>query len=63
MDGPHDVGGRMDFGTVTVDPGEPVFRARWEAAAMVLVSAASARAPNQTLSAFRYAVERMDPAH
>jgi hypothetical protein len=53
----------MDFGTVTVDPGEPVFRARWEAAAMVLVSAASARAPNQTLSAFRYAVERMDPAH
>ncbi|TJZ99890.1 nitrile hydratase subunit alpha [Actinacidiphila oryziradicis] len=49
MDGPHDLGGRMDFGTVNVE--------------MVLVSAASAPAPNQTLSSFRYAVERMDPVH
>jgi nitrile hydratase subunit beta len=63
VDGPHDLGGRMDFGAVLVDPREPVFRARWEAAAMVLVSAASARAPNYTLSSFRYAVERMDPVH
>ncbi|MFG2628086.1 hypothetical protein [Streptomyces sp. NPDC048473] len=47
MDGPHDLGGRMDFGAVTVDPDEPVFRARWEVAAMAaapaLLSAAPAR--------------------
>lgn len=25
MDGPHDLGGRMNFGSVVVEPGEPVF--------------------------------------
>jgi nitrile hydratase len=63
MDGPHDLGGRTDFGTVVVDPDEPVSGARWEAAATVLASAATSRGPNQTLSYFRYTVERMDPAH
>jgi nitrile hydratase len=67
MDGPHDLGGRMDFGAVTVDPDEPVFRAHWEAAvmaaALALLSAAPARGWNQTLSSFRYARERIDPVH
>jgi hypothetical protein len=35
MDGPHDLGGRMNSGTVVVEPNEPMFHARWEAAAMV----------------------------
>jgi nitrile hydratase beta subunit len=61
MDGPHDLGGRMDFGPVVVEPDEPVFHARWEAAAMVLVSAVTP--PGATLSSFRHTVERMDPAH
>jgi hypothetical protein len=61
------LGGRMDFGAVTVDPDEPVFRARWEAAviaaAPALLTAAPARGWNQTLSSFRYARERIDPVH
>jgi hypothetical protein len=33
---------------------------RWEAAALVLVGAVSAKAPNYPVSMFRHAVERMD---
>jgi nitrile hydratase len=51
----------MNFGPVVVEPHEPVFHARWEAAAMVLVSVVTP--PGGTLSSFRHTVERMDPAH
>ncbi|MEA2782185.1 MAG: nitrile hydratase subunit beta [Rhodospirillaceae bacterium] len=63
MDGPHDLGGRMNFGPVVIEPNEPVFHERWEAAALMLVGAVSSKVPNFTLSMFRHAVERMDPAH
>jgi alkanesulfonate monooxygenase SsuD/methylene tetrahydromethanopterin reductase-like flavin-dependent oxidoreductase (luciferase family) len=58
MDGPHDLGGRMNFGPVVIEPNEPVFHERWEAAALVLVGAVSSKVPNFTLSMFRHAVER-----
>jgi nitrile hydratase beta subunit len=63
MDGPHDLGGRMNFGPVFIEPDEPVFRERWEAAALVMVGVVSAQLPNSTPSYFRHTVERMDPAH
>jgi hypothetical protein len=30
MDGPHDLGGRMNSGPVFIEPNEPVFHERWE---------------------------------
>lgn len=33
MDGPHDLGGRMNFGNVVIEPDEPAVLARWEVAA------------------------------
>jgi hypothetical protein len=39
------LGGRMDFGAVTVDPDEPVFRARWEAAVIAAAPALLTAAP------------------
>jgi nitrile hydratase subunit beta len=63
MDGPHDLGGRMNFGKVFIEPNEPVFHARWEVTALVLMGAVSSAFRNATLSYFRHAVERIDPAH
>lgn len=59
----HDLGGREGFGTPHVEPDEPVFHAAWERTARALVYAAMGAHPNPTTSAFRHAIERMDPEH
>ena len=59
----HDLGGREGFGPVEVAPDEPVFHGEWERTARALVYAAMRAHPNPTTSAFRHAIERMDPEH
>lgn len=59
----HDLGGRQDLGAVEVEVDEPVFHAPWERAARALVYASMGSHPNPTTSAFRHAIERMDPDH
>lgn len=59
----HDLGGRDDLGAVEVEVDEPVFHAPWERTARALVYAAMSTHPNPTTSAFRHAIERMDPEH
>ena len=60
MDGVHDLGGLEDFGSVEVEPDEPVFHAEWErrAAAMKMVLWFA----GTTNGRGRYCTERMDPA-
>lgn len=59
----HDLGGRDGFGVVQVEADEPVFHEPWERTARALVYAAMTTHPNPTTSAFRHAIERMDPQH
>ena len=59
----HDLGGREGFGAVQVDVDEPVFHHPWERTARALVYAAMRTHPHPTTSAFRHAIERMDPEH
>lgn len=59
----HDLGGRDGFGAVQVEVDEPVFHTEWERTARALVNAAMRTHPNPTTSAFRHAIERMDPEH
>jgi nitrile hydratase subunit beta len=59
----HDLGGRSGFGVPVVEDDEPVFHAPWERTARALVYAAMGAHPNPTTSAFRHAIERMDPEH
>lgn len=59
----HDLGGRDGFGTPAVEDDEPVFHEPWERSARALVYAAMGAHPNPTTSAFRHAIERMDPGH
>lgn len=59
----HDLGGREGFGSVDVEPDEPVFHEPWERTARALVFAAMGTHPDPTTSAFRHAIERMDPGH
>jgi nitrile hydratase len=59
----HDLGGRTGFGAVQVEADEPVFHDPWERTARALVYAAMMSHPNPTTSAFRHAIERMDPEH
>jgi nitrile hydratase len=62
MDGMHDLGGRQGFGAVVVEPGEPRYHARWEAATRLLFRVILARElPNGSDGALRHAIERMDP--
>lgn len=42
MNGPHDMGGHMNFGPVRPEPNEPVFHAPWEARALAVTLAAGA---------------------
>lgn len=63
MDLAHDLGGRDGFGAPAVEDDEPVFHAPWERTARALVYAAMGAHPNPTTSAFRHAIERMDPEH
>lgn len=59
----HDLGGRDGFGAVEVEGDEPVFHEPWERTARALVYAAMGAHPDPTTSAFRHAIERMEPAH
>lgn len=59
----HDLGGTDGFGAPDVEDDEPVFHEAWERTARALVYAAMGAHPNPTTSAFRHAIERMDPEH
>lgn len=61
MNGPHDLGGQMDFGPVNPEKEEPVFHAAWERRAMALVLAMGA-AREWNLDMSRYARETLPPA-
>jgi nitrile hydratase len=57
----HDLGGRQGFGAVVVEPDEPRYHARWEAATRVLFRVILPRhLPNGTDGSLRHAIERMD---
>ena len=60
MDGIHDMGGKHGWGTVSIDPDEPVFESAWEARAFAL-GAMSAGLAGTNLDAFRHALERLHP--
>jgi nitrile hydratase beta subunit len=62
VNGIHDLGGMDGFGPVEVEAGEPVFHHAWERAVFRVAIALSARRIAGT-DAFRFAIERMDPAH
>jgi nitrile hydratase subunit beta len=58
VDGVHDLGGLQGFGSVEIEPCEPVFHARWERRAFRLSVAAMLGGHARGL---RHAIERMDP--
>jgi nitrile hydratase beta subunit len=60
LDGIGDMGGMQGFGTVSVEPDEPVFHEEWErrAFAMALLSM---RVSGTNLDAFRHAGDRLHP--
>ena len=60
MDGIHDMGGTYGWGTVSIDPDEPVFHEPWEAKAFAF-GALSARLSGQNLDAMRHAIDRQPP--
>ena len=61
MNGPHDVGGRGDFGPVAPDPREPLFHAPWERRALGVTLACGALG-HWTLDESRHAREGLPPA-
>lgn len=61
MNGPQDLGGRMGFGPVLPEPGEPLFHAEWEARALGLTLACGALG-RWTLDENRHARESLPPA-
>ena len=60
MDGIHDMGGAHGWGTVTIEPDEPVFEEDWHARTFAL-GLASMGASGTNLDAFRHALERLHP--
>ncbi len=62
MDGIHDMGGMQGFGTVAIDPDEPVFREDWHGRAFAM-GAMSMGLSGTNLDAFRHSLERMHPYH
>jgi nitrile hydratase len=62
VNGVHDLGGMDGFGPVEREPDEPVFHQPWERTTFGVASAVFARRLYRT-DVFRYAIERMDPAH
>lgn len=60
MDGIHDMGGKHGWGSVTIDPEEPVFRAEWQGRAFAL-GAMSMGLSGTNLDAFRHGLERLHP--
>jgi nitrile hydratase beta subunit len=62
MNGVHDMGGMHGFGPVDLgEHGQAAFHAAWEVHACALQGLTEGRYYN--LDAFRYGIERMDPAH
>lgn len=57
MNGIHDMGGLHGFGTVVVEPNEPVFHEPWEARVFGVAHAL----PNRNIDAGRHSIERLDP--
>lgn len=62
MNGIHDLGGMHGFGSVMVEPNEPIFHAEWEKRAFGLLFATMAKGM-LNLDQFRHGIERMDPVH
>ena len=60
MDGIHDMGGMQGWGTVTIDPDEPVFREWWHGRAFAM-GAMSMGLSGTNLDAFRHGLERLHP--
>jgi nitrile hydratase subunit beta len=60
MDGIHDMGGKQGWGTVVIQPNEPVFEERWHARAFAL-GLASMGVSGTNLDAFRHSLERLHP--
>ena len=60
MDGIHDMGGMQGFGTVAIDPDEPVFREAWHGRAFAM-GAMSMGLSGTNLDAFRHGLERLHP--
>ncbi len=62
MNGMHDLGGMHGMGPINPEANEPVFHAPWERTMFGLFITAFA-AGQFNVDEFRYAIERMDPAH
>ena len=60
MDGIHDMGGTQGWGTVAIDPDEPVFREGWYGRAFAM-GAMSMGLSGTNLDAFRHGLERLHP--
>ena len=60
MDGIHDMGGMHGWGTVAIDPDEPVFREPWHGRAFAM-GAMSMGLSGTNLDAFRHGLERLHP--
>ncbi len=59
MNGIHDMGGMHGFGPIAREENEPVFHHAWEGRVFAMQLASPVPVPG----GFRYAIERMDPAH
>jgi len=59
VNGIHDMGGMHGFGPIEREENEPVFHHAWEGR----VYAMAMETPVPVPGGFRYAIERMDPAH
>ena len=57
MNGIHDMGGLHGFGSVEIEPGEPVFHERWEARVFGIVQSL----PAGNIDASRHGLELLDP--
>lgn len=61
MNGPHDLGGQMDFGPIAPETEEPLFHGEWEKKALGLTLCAGALGL-WTIDESRHARERLHPA-
>jgi nitrile hydratase len=62
MNGVHDMGGMHGFGPIVREEGEPLFHAPWEGRVRAMVTLSRDR-DYFNIDAFRYGIERMEPAH
>ena len=60
MNGVHDMGGMHGFGPIVREANEPLFHAAWEAHVFAIAVLSH---DYFNIDAFRYGIERMDPAH